>query len=76
MKIHITAEMNDQLAIIGGFKTEHRGLIDVKVIFVFFSVFVFQIEKSIYFRFICSIEIEGADNFFADEIQEAETKNY
>lgn len=31
LKIHITAEMNDKLAIIGGFKTEHRGLIDVKV---------------------------------------------
>lgn len=31
LKIHITAEMNDQLNIIGGFKTEHRGLIDVKV---------------------------------------------
>lgn len=23
--------MNDKLAVIGGFKTEHRGLIDVKV---------------------------------------------
>lgn len=33
LKIHITAEMNDELAIIGGFKTEHRGLIDVKVSF-------------------------------------------
>lgn len=31
LKIHITAEMNDQLSTIGGFKTEHRGLIDVKV---------------------------------------------
>lgn len=31
LKIHITAEMNDELANIGGFKTEHRGLIDVKV---------------------------------------------
>lgn len=31
LKIHITAEMNDELAGIGGFKTEHRGLIDVKV---------------------------------------------
>lgn len=31
LKIHITAEMNDELASIGGFKTEHRGLIDVKV---------------------------------------------
>lgn len=31
LKIHITAEMNDQLNSIGGFKTEHRGLIDVKV---------------------------------------------
>lgn len=31
LKIHITAEMNDQLNIIGGFRTEHRGLIDVKV---------------------------------------------
>lgn len=31
LKIHITAEMKDKLAIIGGFKTEHRGLIDVKV---------------------------------------------
>lgn len=33
LKIHITAEMNDELAIIGGFKTEDRGLIDVKVSF-------------------------------------------
>lgn len=33
LKIHITAEMNDELASIGGFKTEHRGLIDVKVRF-------------------------------------------
>lgn len=31
LKIHITTEMNDELAKIGGFKTEHRGLIDVKV---------------------------------------------
>lgn len=31
LKIHITAEMNDELMSIGGFKTEHRGLIDVKV---------------------------------------------
>ncbi|XP_055303839.1 uncharacterized protein LOC129569215 isoform X2 [Sitodiplosis mosellana] len=30
LKIHITAEMNDELTNIGGFKTEHRGLIDVK----------------------------------------------
>ncbi|XP_070495647.1 uncharacterized protein [Chironomus tepperi] len=29
-KIHITSEVNDELAIIGGFKTELRGLIDVK----------------------------------------------
>lgn len=33
LKIHITTEMNDELAKIGGFKTEHRGLIDVKVSF-------------------------------------------
>lgn len=31
LKIHITSEMNDSLTAIGGFKTEHRGLIDVKV---------------------------------------------
>lgn len=31
LKIHITAEMNEKLAVIGGFKTQHRGLIDVKV---------------------------------------------
>lgn len=31
LKIHITAEMNEALSIVGGFKTEHRGLIDVKV---------------------------------------------
>ncbi|XP_031627256.1 uncharacterized protein LOC116343374 [Contarinia nasturtii] len=30
LKIHITAEMNNELMSIGGFKTEHRGLIDVK----------------------------------------------
>lgn len=30
LKIHITSEMNDSLTAIGGFKTEHRGLIDVK----------------------------------------------
>ncbi|XP_055587233.1 adenylate cyclase, germination specific [Uranotaenia lowii] len=30
LKIHISAEMNEALAKIGGFKTEHRGLIDVK----------------------------------------------
>ncbi|XP_058462598.1 uncharacterized protein LOC131437324 isoform X2 [Malaya genurostris] len=30
LKIHISAEMNDALVRIGGFKTEHRGLIDVK----------------------------------------------
>uniref|UniRef100_A0A1B0FK48 guanylate cyclase n=1 Tax=Glossina morsitans morsitans TaxID=37546 RepID=A0A1B0FK48_GLOMM len=29
-KIHITEEMNESLMRIGGFKTEHRGLIDVK----------------------------------------------
>lgn len=34
LKIHITAEMNDELTNIGGFKTEHRGLIDVKVSFI------------------------------------------
>ena len=31
-KIHITSEVNDQLQLIGGFRTEPRGLIDVKVI--------------------------------------------
>lgn len=31
LKIHITAEMHEALSAIGGFKTEHRGLIDVKV---------------------------------------------
>jgi hypothetical protein len=31
LKIHITSEMNDELQLIGGFKTEFRGLIDVKV---------------------------------------------
>lgn len=30
-KIHITSEVNDELQLIGGFKTEPRGLIDVKV---------------------------------------------
>ncbi|XP_053698462.1 uncharacterized protein LOC128745413 [Sabethes cyaneus] len=30
LKIHISGEMNDALMRIGGFKTEHRGLIDVK----------------------------------------------
>lgn len=30
-KIHITWEVNDELQLIGGFKTEPRGLIDVKV---------------------------------------------
>lgn len=30
-KIHITEEMNQSLMRVGGFKTEHRGLIDVKV---------------------------------------------
>ncbi|EDV36061.1 uncharacterized protein Dana_GF12775 [Drosophila ananassae] len=29
-KIHITEEMNDSLQQVGGFRTEHRGLIDVK----------------------------------------------
>ncbi|XP_002074778.3 uncharacterized protein LOC6652499 [Drosophila willistoni] len=29
-KIHITEEMHDSLQQVGGFKTEHRGLIDVK----------------------------------------------
>ncbi|CAO1407946.1 unnamed protein product [Diamesa hyperborea] len=29
-KIHITSEVNDELQLIGGFKTEPRGLIDVK----------------------------------------------
>lgn len=38
LKIHITAEMNDELASIGGFKTEHRGLIDVKVSFDAFKL--------------------------------------
>lgn len=32
-KIHITSEMNDELQSVGGFKTEFRGLIDVKVIY-------------------------------------------
>lgn len=30
-KIHITAEMNEALMKVGGFKTEPRGMIDVKV---------------------------------------------
>ena len=30
-KIHITEEMNEALVKVGGFRTEHRGLIDVKV---------------------------------------------
>lgn len=31
-KIHITEEMNELLLKMGGFKTEHRGLLDIKVI--------------------------------------------
>lgn len=31
LKIHITSEMNDELQLIGEFKTDFRGLIDVKV---------------------------------------------
>jgi hypothetical protein len=30
-KVHITSEVNDELTKIGGFKTESRGKIDVKV---------------------------------------------
>jgi hypothetical protein len=30
-RIHITASVNDELMKIGGFKTERRGLVDVKV---------------------------------------------
>lgn len=48
LKIHITAEMNDELASIGGFKTEHRGLIDVKVsllVLLFYTSLKTQIDK-------------------------------
>lgn len=32
--------MNDQLNVIGGFKTEHRGLIDVKVNSLFIAMHI------------------------------------
>lgn len=38
-RIHITSEVNDELQLIGGFKTEPRGLIDVKVTRNFFFQF-------------------------------------
>lgn len=31
LRIHITAEMNSALQVVRGFRTESRGLIDVKV---------------------------------------------
>jgi len=48
-KIHITSEVNDELTIIGGFKTELRGLIDVKVS----SIFVFLKNYYVGCEFLC-----------------------
>lgn len=31
LRIHISAEMKQALDAVGGFRTEHRGLVDVKV---------------------------------------------
>lgn len=33
LRIHISLEMKKALDAVGGFKIEHRGLVDVKVIF-------------------------------------------
>lgn len=35
LRIHISAEVKHALDAVGGFRTEHRGLVDVKVCFIF-----------------------------------------
>lgn len=43
-KIHITSEVNSELEKIGGFKTELRGLIDVKVRLSFMSIIILNLK--------------------------------
>ncbi|CRK87152.1 CLUMA_CG000961, isoform A [Clunio marinus] len=50
-KIHITSEVNDELQLIGGFKTEARGLIDVKNK-IRIALFLHQRELNILLSFI------------------------
>lgn len=38
LRIHISAEVKRALDAVGGFRTEHRGLVDVKVRFIFFHI--------------------------------------
>jgi hypothetical protein len=34
LRIHISAEVKRALDVVGGFRTEHRGLVNVKVCFI------------------------------------------
>jgi hypothetical protein len=38
LRIHISAEVKHALDAAGGFRTEHRGLVDVKVCFTFVPI--------------------------------------
>lgn len=38
LRIHISAEVKRALDAVGGFRTEHRGLVDVKVCFLFIHI--------------------------------------
>jgi hypothetical protein len=38
LRIHISAEVKHALDAVGGFRTEHRGLVDVKVCFTFIQI--------------------------------------
>lgn len=52
MRIHISSEMKQALDALGGFRTEHRGLIDVKVSCKTFKVCV-----------LTDISCQGLNNF-------------
>lgn len=56
--------MNDELASIGGFKTEHRGLIDVKVSFKTFKLYGIHLLP---FSFGCGITILKCKEFGMDD---------
>jgi hypothetical protein len=38
LRIHISTEVKRALDAVGGFRTEHRGLVDVKVCFMFIKI--------------------------------------
>lgn len=61
LRIHISLEMKKALDAVGGFKIEHRGLVDVKVIFLLSLYY-----KNLYIMYIIIyINLSSIDMFLS-----------